>query len=52
MELIRDAAGPLLADVRLFDVYPMPDGDRSLAFRVSLQPIERTLTHAPDLKED
>jgi phenylalanyl-tRNA synthetase beta chain len=45
-ELIRDAAGPLLADVRLFDVYPMPDGDRSLAFRVSLQPIERTLTDA------
>ena len=24
----------------------MPDGDRSLAFRVSLQPIERTLTDA------
>jgi phenylalanyl-tRNA synthetase beta chain len=41
---IRLSAGPLLRDVRLFDVYPMPDGQRSLAFRLEFQAPDRTLT--------
>jgi phenylalanyl-tRNA synthetase beta chain len=43
---IRSAAGPLLADLRLFDVYRgvgLPDGHRSLAYRLRLQATDRTL---------
>ena len=44
---ITDAAGPLLVDLSLFDVFrghPVPDGSRSLAYRLRLQAPERTLT--------
>jgi phenylalanyl-tRNA synthetase beta chain len=41
---IRTGGGPLLRDVRLFDVYPLPDGRRSLAFRIQFQAPDRTLT--------
>jgi phenylalanyl-tRNA synthetase beta chain len=46
---IVDSAGDLLADVRLFDVYRgagLPDGHRSLAYRLRLQAHDRTLTDA------
>jgi phenylalanyl-tRNA synthetase beta chain len=46
-QTIVDAAGPLLARVRLFDVYRgagLPDGHRSLAYRLRLQAADRTLT--------
>jgi phenylalanyl-tRNA synthetase beta chain len=46
---IREAGGPLLADVRLFDVYrgaPLADAQRSLAFRVRFAAEDRTLTEA------
>jgi phenylalanyl-tRNA synthetase beta chain len=48
--LIRGAAGELLRDVRLFDVFPMPNGQRSLAFRLEFQAPDRTLTEA-DIEE-
>ncbi len=44
---IRDAAGSLLVDLSLFDVFrghPVPDGSRSLAYRLRLQASDRTLT--------
>ena len=44
---IRVAAGPLLVDVALFDVFrgqPVPEGRRSLAYRLRLQADDRTLT--------
>jgi phenylalanyl-tRNA synthetase beta chain len=44
---LRDAAAPVLAEVRLFDVYRgtgVPDGYRSLAYRLRLQAPDRTLT--------
>jgi phenylalanyl-tRNA synthetase beta chain len=44
---IREAAGPLLVDLSLFDVFrrhPVPDGHRSLAYRLRLQATDRTLT--------
>jgi phenylalanyl-tRNA synthetase beta chain len=44
---IREAAGPLLVDLSLFDVFrghPVPDGSRSLAYRLRLQATDRTLT--------
>jgi phenylalanyl-tRNA synthetase beta chain len=44
---IRDAAGPLLVDLSLFDVfrgYPVPESHRSLAYRLRLQAQDRTLT--------
>jgi phenylalanyl-tRNA synthetase beta chain len=44
--LVRGAGGDLLRDVRLFDVYPMPNGQRSLAFRLEFQASDRTLTEA------
>jgi phenylalanyl-tRNA synthetase beta chain len=47
-ELIRTAGGPLLADVRLFDIYrgaPLADHEKSLAFRLTLQ-ADRTLTES------
>jgi phenylalanyl-tRNA synthetase beta chain len=43
----RDAAGPELRDVRFLSDYrepPIPEGKRSLAFSVSFQSPERTLT--------
>ncbi|HEY2916681.1 MAG TPA: hypothetical protein VGI98_05635, partial [Candidatus Limnocylindrales bacterium] len=47
--VIRAAAGPLLQDVRLFDVYrgrPLGADDRSLAFRLRFGSADRTLTEA------
>lgn len=44
---IRDSAGPLLVDLSLFDVFrgsPVPEGRRSLAYRLRLQATDRTLT--------
>jgi phenylalanyl-tRNA synthetase beta chain len=44
---VRSAAGPLLVTVNLFDVFrghPIPDGRRSLAYRLRLQAPDRTLT--------
>jgi phenylalanyl-tRNA synthetase beta chain len=46
---IRDRAGGLLTDLRLFDVYrgaPLPDDRKSLAWRLTLQATDRTLTDA------
>jgi len=46
---MRGAAGPLLADVCLFDVYRgagIEVGERSLAYRLRLQANDRTLTDA------
>jgi phenylalanyl-tRNA synthetase beta chain len=46
---IAGAAGPLLIDVDLFDVYRgagIPAGHRSLAFRIRLQAADHTLTDA------
>ena len=46
-ETVRAAAGELLASLRLFDVYrgePLPAGTRSLAFTLSFQAPDRTLT--------
>ncbi len=44
---IRQAAGALLVDLSLFDVYRgtgLPEGNRSLAYRLRLQALDRTLT--------
>ncbi len=44
---LRDGVGPLLEDLRLFDVYRGPqvgDGRRSLAFALRLRAPDRTLT--------
>ena len=44
---VRQAAGALLVDLSLFDVYRgsgLPDGTRSLAYRLRLQALDRTLT--------
>ncbi|MCL2817295.1 MAG: phenylalanine--tRNA ligase subunit beta, partial [Clostridiales bacterium] len=44
---IRQAGGPYLASVRLFDVYdgpPIPEGRRSLAYALTFVHKERTLT--------
>jgi phenylalanyl-tRNA synthetase beta chain len=41
---LRDDAGPLLRDVALFDVFRFSDGRRSLAWRVTFQAADRTLT--------
>ena len=46
-DAIRDAAGPLLEAVELFDVYtgpPVPDAHRNLAYRLRLRAPDRTLT--------
>jgi phenylalanyl-tRNA synthetase beta chain len=43
----REAAGPELLDMRVFDVYrggQIPDGKKSIAFRVAFQSPERTLS--------
>jgi phenylalanyl-tRNA synthetase beta chain len=44
---LRDGAGELLESVRLFDVYsgpPVPEGQRSLAYALTLRAPDRTLT--------
>ena len=44
---LREAAGPLLDDLRLFDVYRGPalaEGRRSLAYRLRFCALDRTLT--------
>lgn len=44
---IAEAGGELLARVRLFDVYrgaPVPQGDKSLAFSLTIRATDRTLT--------
>ena len=46
-QALREAAGDLLEDVRLFDVYvgpQVPDGHRSLAFALRLRAADRTLS--------
>ena len=46
---LRDAAGPLLVDLRLFDIYRGPsvgEGARSLAYALRLQAEDHTLTDA------
>jgi phenylalanyl-tRNA synthetase beta chain len=46
---LRGAAGELLEDVHLFDVYRgpgLPEGARSLAYRLRFQAQDRTLTDA------
>jgi phenylalanyl-tRNA synthetase beta chain len=40
---LRAEAGPLLRDVTLFDLVPLPDGRRSLAWRLTYQADDRTL---------
>jgi len=41
---LRDEAGPLLRELTLFDVFRFPDGRRSLAWRLTFQAADRTLT--------
>jgi len=43
-QAIREAAGPLLRSVMLFDVFTFEDGRRSLAWRLTFQADDRTLT--------
>ncbi len=46
-EAVRTAAGPFLADLKVFDLYQgagVPPGHRSVAFRLRFQSEERTLT--------
>ncbi|HEX2438040.1 MAG TPA: phenylalanine--tRNA ligase subunit beta [Methylomirabilota bacterium] len=43
-EAIRTAAGPLLREVTVFDVFRLPDGARSVAWRLTFQADDRTLT--------
>ena len=46
-QVLRESAGPLLRGLRLFDLYggaPLGPGERSLAFRLTLQAADRTLT--------
>ena len=43
VELLREA-GPLLRHLTLFDVFRFPDGRRSLAWRLTFQAEDRTLT--------
>jgi phenylalanyl-tRNA synthetase beta chain len=38
------AAGPLLREVAVFDVFRLPDGARSVAWRLTFQADDRTLT--------
>lgn len=42
--VIRDEAGPLLRQVSVFDVYRLPDGRRSVGWRLTFQADDRTLT--------
>ena len=46
-ELIREAGGEAIAEVKLFDIYegkPIPEGKKSLAYTISYQDMNRTLT--------
>jgi phenylalanyl-tRNA synthetase beta chain len=43
-EAIARAAGPLLREVVVFDVFRLPDGARSVAWRLTFQADDRTLT--------
>lgn len=43
-EAIRAEAGPLLRGLGVFDVFVLPDGRRSIAFRLTFQADDRTLT--------
>jgi phenylalanyl-tRNA synthetase beta chain len=43
---LREEAGPLLRRLVLFDVFRVPDGRRSLAWRLLFQAEDRTLTDA------
>ncbi len=48
-EVLAGAGGPLLESVRLFDVYsghPVPAGQKSLAFALTVRAADRTLTGA------
>jgi phenylalanyl-tRNA synthetase beta chain len=45
-DALRHGGGELLVDLSLFDVYRMTAGDRSLAFRLRFQAVDRTLTDA------
>jgi phenylalanyl-tRNA synthetase beta chain len=40
------AAGPLVRDVAVFDVFRLPGGARSVAWRLTFQAEDRTLTDA------
>jgi phenylalanyl-tRNA synthetase beta chain len=56
VEAAREAAGPDLREMRVFDVYrggQIPDGKKSIAFRVEFQSPERTLSDedARELRE-
>lgn len=45
--LIRETGGKLLTEVTLFDLYrgkPIPEGKKSLAYRLTFQPQSKTLT--------
>jgi phenylalanyl-tRNA synthetase beta chain len=42
--VIRREAGPLLREVAVFDVFRLPDGSRSIAWRLTFQADDRTLT--------
>ena len=49
MAVVRDAAGPLAEEVRLFDDYrsaALGEGVKSLAFALRLRAADRTLTAA------
>lgn len=43
-EAIVAAAGPLLREVAVFDVFRLPEGGRSIAWRLTFQADDRTLT--------
>ena len=56
IEVARDAAGPALREVRVFDVYrggQIPEGKKSIALHVAFQSPERTLSDddARELRE-
>jgi phenylalanyl-tRNA synthetase beta chain len=40
----RSADKQLISDISVFDVFPMPDGRKSIAIAVTVQPREQTLT--------
>ena len=43
-DAIREHAGPLLRDIAVFDVFRLPEGGRSVAYRLTFQADDRTLT--------
>jgi phenylalanyl-tRNA synthetase beta chain len=47
LDTIRRAGGALLADIELFDLYrgqPIPEGHKSLAYKLTYQSLEKSLT--------